>query len=128
MRIDLDLLRNALLITLSILVLVLLFRRFRQRVLARDMPAPRHAELLNLRVAYHPARLVARVRLPGRQRVALVLRGAYHAELRSWPEEDLPAGDHDLERPLDGIADGDLHLEVRTATQRTVRRFRLQRT
>ena len=47
MRIDLDLLRNALLITLSILVLVLLFRRFRQRVLLRDMPAPRHAELLD---------------------------------------------------------------------------------
>lgn len=128
MRMDLDLLRNVLLVTLGILVLVLLFRRFRQRVLARDMPAPRHAELMDLRVAYHPPRLVARVRLPGPQRVALVLRGADHAELRSWPEEDLAAGDHDLERPLDGIADGDLHLEVRTATQRTVRRFRLQHT
>lgn len=128
MRIDLDLLRNVLLVTLSILVLVLLFRRFRQRVLARDMPAPRHAELLELRVAYHPARFLARVRIPSAQRISLILRDVDHAELRSWPEEDLMAGDHDLERPLEGIADGDLHLEVRTATQRTVRRFRLQRT
>ena len=128
MRIDLDLLRNVLLITLSILVLALLFRRFRQRVLAREMPAPRHAELLELRVSYHPARFLARVRLPAAQRVSLVLRDAAQGELRSWPDEDLGAGDHELERPLDGIPDGDLHLEVRTATQRTVRRFRLQRT
>lgn len=123
---DLVTLRTALLISLSILLVLVLYRRFRRRVLARDLPVPQHAELLRLQVAYHPARLVAEVRLPQAQRISTVLSDSAHAPIHQWPEADEAPGVRELERLLPELPEGTYHFELRTATQRTVRRFRLQ--
>ena len=56
--------RLTLLLSLTILVVALLWRRFKRNVMARDLPAPLHAELLGLQVAYHPARLHVEVLVP----------------------------------------------------------------
>lgn len=124
---DLVTLRTTLLITLSILLVVVLLRRFRRQVLANDLPAPQHAELLRLEVAYHPARLMAEVRLPEPQRIITGLVDHGHRPVHAWPEEGKDAGLHRLERMLpDALAAGDYYFEISTPTQRTVRRFRLQ--
>ena len=43
---DLLNIRTALIISLSAMVLLILWRRLRQYILTKDMPAPLHAELL----------------------------------------------------------------------------------
>ncbi len=118
--------RTALLITLSVLVVVILWRRFRQRVLANDMPAPLHAELLGIELAYHPARLHVHLKMPDQQEIRTALLDAEHREMHHWPQEVLKAGEHRTERTLPTLPDGLYHLEMSTATQRTVRQFRLQ--
>lgn len=128
MRFDLDTFRLALTITLAILLLLVLFRRFKRRTLAADMPAPQHAEIRSLEVAYHPARLLVVLHMPATQQVHTGLLNAANEPLVEWPAETLPAGVHRLERSLVGQGEGDYHLEVRTVTQRTLRRFRLQHT
>ncbi len=123
---SLENLRTALLITLSVLLVIVLFQRFRRRVLARDMPAPLHAELLSLTVAYHPARLLVEVHVPQPQRLATALIHADGMPLHPWPDSSLAAGTHRFELPLPDLEPGSYHFELRTSTQRTVRRFRHQ--
>lgn len=118
--------RTALLITLSVLVVVILWRRFRQRVVANDMPAPLHAELLGIELAYHPARLHVHLKMPSQQEIRTALLDAEHRAMHHWPQETLKAGEHRTERALPTLPDGLYHLEMSTATQRTVRQFRLQ--
>ena len=123
---DLLNIRTALLITLSILLVVILWRRFRQRVLANDMPAPLHAELLGIQLAYHPARLRVDLKVPREQLIQTRLLDQAHAPFHTWNEERVKTGTHTLERDLPSMADGVYFLEMATATQRTVRQFRLQ--
>ncbi|MBL7951008.1 MAG: hypothetical protein JNM62_04755 [Flavobacteriales bacterium] len=118
--------RTALLITLSVLVVVILWRRFRQRVLAEDMPAPPHAELLGIQLAYHPARLLVELKLPSDQVIRTRLLDSSHEPFHTWSEEPVSTGTRTLERTLPTLADGTYFLEMATATQRTVRQFRLQ--
>jgi hypothetical protein len=123
---DLLLLRKALLITLSILLVLVLWRRFRRAVMLRELPVAQHAELLSLEVAYHPARLIAQVVLPSAQGLRLRVLDSEHRPLQEWPEQPMAAGKHLLERPLEAIPAGNYHLEVASATQRTLRRFSLK--
>jgi len=123
---DLDILRNALLITLSITLVLALARRFRLSVLRKDMPAPLHAELIGLNVAYHPPRLHVEVKMPSIQALDTALLGSDHVERHRWPKATAGPGTLVLERSLEGFADGLYYLELRTSTQRTVRQFRLQ--
>ena len=118
--------RTALLITLSVLLVVILWRRFRQRVLAKDMPAPLHAELTGIELAYHPARLIVRLKVPDEQTIRTRLLDTEHQGFHEWAQERLSRGEHELERPLPRLADGPYFLEMSTATQRTIRQFRLQ--
>ena len=118
--------RTALLITLSILLVAVLWKRLRLHVLHRDMPAPLHAEVLRIELAYHPARLLVRLKIPSDQVVCTRLLDQAHAPLHRWADEKLPTGDHDLLRPLPALTDGVYFLEMATSTQRTVRQFRLQ--
>ncbi len=122
-----DDIRTALIITLSILVVVLLARRFRDRIMQRDMPAKMHAEIRKLEVAYHPARLRVQVHVPvtGPIRTSLLDEG--HRTIHEWEEQSLDHGLHTVERLLPEMPDGYHFLEMSSATQRTVRRFRLQR-
>ncbi|MBK8227206.1 MAG: hypothetical protein IPK70_08515 [Flavobacteriales bacterium] len=119
-------LRTALLITLSILLVVVLWQRFRRKVLASDLPAPLHAELRSLEVAYHPQRLFAELHLPEAQLLRTALSDDKHQPLHRWPDESAPSGNRRIERALPDLAAGTYHFELLTATQRTVRRFRLQ--
>jgi hypothetical protein len=123
---DLENLRTALIITLSVLVLVLAFRRFKQYVLAKDMPAPLHAELLALGVLYHPARLRVDLSVPTRQTIHYALLDNAHAHVHSWEDQPAQDGRYTLELGLPELAEGRYYLEMRTATQRTLRQFRLQ--
>ena len=119
-------LRTALLITLSLLLLVVLFQRFRRKVRDEGLPSPLHAELRTLEVAYHPARLLVLVHLPKGQELRTTLTDEHHRSLHTWPEQSAAAGDLHLERALPALKEGVYHFELSTATQRTVRRFRLQ--
>lgn len=123
---DLLTLRTALLITLSILLVVVIWRRFKQRVVANDMPAPMHAELLGLDVAYHPARLLVLLHVPSDQRIGTRVLDRSHVETYSWDMRSLKKGTHTLEQMLPTLPDGTYFLEMTTSTQRTVRQFRLQ--
>ncbi len=124
--VDLITLRTALLITLSILLVVLAFRRFRQWVLVKDLPAINHAELLSLDVHYHPARLRFLVKMPQGELLQMALLDTAHVPFHTYHDEQLPNGTHELYRELPEMSDGFYFLEVRSATQRTVRGFRLQ--
>ncbi|MBL8011351.1 MAG: hypothetical protein JNJ64_12175 [Flavobacteriales bacterium] len=118
-------LRIALTITLSILLLLVLLRRFRDRVVRHDLPVAGHAELIGLQVAYHPARLLVRVRMPQARSMSWTLLDQAHHELHRWPDLPLQAGDHAVELALDARADGIYHLQMASESQRTIRRFRL---
>ena len=123
---DLQLIRTALLITLSILLVVVLLRRFRRGVIAKDLPVNAHAELLSLDVAYHPARLQAVVRVPIDQilHTGLVDEQDHHSF--AWTEVPVKSGTQTLERPLPPLEDGVHRFEMRTTTQRTVRQFTMR--
>ncbi len=123
---DIITLRTALLITLSILLVFILLRNFRRRVMARDLPVNSHAELLDLQVAYHPARLVVLLRIPEDQIVHTGLVDPLDHHVHTWGERPIKAGTHTLEYALPVLTDGAHHFEMRTTTQRTVRQFRLQ--
>lgn len=124
---DLEDLRTALIITLSIVVVVLLARRFRESVLRRDLPVRIHVEIRRLEVAYHPARLRVQVHVPKAESVRTSILDMEHHTIHSWGEESLDQGLHELERTLPELQDGFHYLEMSSDTQRTVRRFRLQR-
>lgn len=123
---DLTTLRSALLITLSILVLFLLFKRFRRSVLQKDVPAINHAELLSLDVQYHPSSLRVVMKMPKGELLHMALLDQGHTPLHTYAGERLPEGVHQMVRELPALIDGSYFFEIRTATQRTVRGFRLQ--
>lgn len=123
---ELQSIRTALIITLSVLLVLVLWRRFKRSVVARDLPKPLHAELVAVQVEYHPARLRVVIGVPHPQAIHTALLDASHARLHHWAEMALQPGDSTVELVLPPIADGDYYLEMSTATQRTVRRFRLQ--
>jgi hypothetical protein len=119
-------LRLTLLVSLALLALMLLWRRFKQRVMARDLPAPAHAELLSLQVAYHPPRLRAEVLLPEPQEVLPAMLDAHHRPVHRWSPQRLEGGAQVLELSLEGRPDGEHFFELATHSQRTVRRFILR--
>lgn len=121
-----DSLRIALLISLSILFVFMLARRFKQRVMARDLPVPHHAELLALHVLYHPSRLRLEVRMPRAEVLRPALLSADHHTLADWPATEHERGDAVLELPLGDRPPGDYYVELASDSQRTVRRFSLK--
>jgi len=123
---DLENIRTALIITLSILVLVLAFRRLKRHVLAKDMPAPLHAEVVTLTVAYHPSRLFVELAVPEPQVIHFALLDTQHNRLHVWNDQPVLNGRLSLELALPYNPDGSYYLEMSTSTQRTVRQFRLQ--
>ena len=125
---DLLNLRTALLITLSILLVALLWRNFRLRVLANDMPATLHAELIALEVMYHPARLHVVIHVPEPQLIGTAALNDTHEPIHQWNDQRLERGDHTMQLVLPELPDGTFFLALTTATQRTERQFRLQRT
>jgi hypothetical protein len=118
--------RLALLISLLILLVAVLWRRLKRKVVAEELPAPIHAELIGLQVEYHPSRLRVEVTLPARQDLFYALVTADHAPLQNWPAMTLDAGTHTFELPLPVLANGSHYFQLSTTTQRTVRVFRLQ--
>lgn len=122
---ELENLRNALLITLSIVLVVLLYRRFKQYVRERDLPQVLHAELLQLHVAYHPVRLLIDLRAPEPVELHFALLNEAHTAIHQWQPGKAPAGGSSLELQLPALADGTYFVEMRTHTQRTVRQVRL---
>lgn len=119
-------LRTALLITLSILLVLVLAKRFKRNVLATDMPAPSHAELIGLSVLYHPSRLHVVLQVPGDQLITLGIKDHDHRDLHAWEPVKMSKGEHAIEHVLPALSDGPYFLEMSTTTQRTVRQFRLQ--
>ena len=123
----LDILRIALLITLPITLVAVLWKKFKQRTLRNDMPAPSHAELIGLEVAYHPARLKVWVKTPANEIIGTALLNGEHREIQAWEPQAMPPGEQWIERSVDSLADGSYYFELSTATQRTERLFHLRR-
>lgn len=126
MPIETDIIRDALIGSLAILLLLMVFRRKRQKIMQEDLPAPSHAELISLEVAYHPARLHVVMSLPESSSIGTAILDQQHHLKYSWPEDRFEKGLNALERTLPPLTDGVYYLEVSTSTQRTVRQFRLQ--
>ncbi len=122
-----DNLRLTLLFTLSILFVAMLWKRFKQRTVANDLPAPSHAEVISMHVLYHPERLRVQVKVPSVQELIPAVLNGQHEQQFAWPSVRAEKGSHVLELPLNTLGDGDHFFELGTDTQRTVRRFRLTR-
>lgn len=119
--------RTTLIITLSILVVVLAVRRFRQYVKRYHTPVPQQMELLAIEVAYHPMVLRVQVSMPREEELWMAMLSDRHAPHSSWPSVRLAKGDHVLELPLHEDADGIYFFELASPTQRTERRFIVRR-
>lgn len=122
----LESLRTALLITLAILVVVILYRRIKEYMRRHHLPIPQHVKLLELQVEYHPRRLRVVVEAPKGAEIQFSMLSAEHAHLDRWPVVQVPKGELVLELPLDVARKGIFYLEVATDTQRTERRFTLR--
>lgn len=120
-------LRTVLLITLSILVVAVAYRRFKQYVMLHHGPAPRHLELLAVEVMYHPARLRVHVSMPAQGTLAAAMLSQAHQPLLAWPDADVAQGEHVLELPLGEDLEGPYFLHLSSATQRMERRFIVRR-
>lgn len=119
-------LKLTLLVSLSILVVILLWRRFRDLTMQKERPVPMHAELMALQVLYHPARLRVEVLMPREEELSPAVLDTEHRETRSWPSMVKGKGTHVVELALDEHMHGEYYFELRTRSQRTVRRFHLQ--
>lgn len=123
-----DTLRTTLLISLALLVVIIAIRRYKQYIKVHHTPVPRHAELLEVEVAYHPPRVRVLVRLPKEEEVFPAVLAADHTRMSTWPPMRLAAGSHEIEFPLAPEADGVLHFELGSSSQRTERRFIVRNT
>ncbi|MFZ1688119.1 MAG: hypothetical protein WAU70_11890 [Flavobacteriales bacterium] len=128
MSTDLAVLRVVLLITLSAMVLWLLYRRFRYNTLQKHVPVVRHAELTGLNVGYHPNRLLVSLQLPGEQQLAADVLNDRWERVHGWPMRLVEVGAQRLELPLDGLADGTYYLRLLSEGQSTERQFILRST
>lgn len=120
-------LRLILLVSLSLLLVLVLWRRFKWRTIMKELPVRSHAELLALHVLYHPERLRAELHLPAEEELFATLLDPDHKPLHRWPAKRMPAGKHVVEWPLDTATGGSYFVEISTDTQRTVRKFDVQR-
>lgn len=118
-----DNIRITLIVTLSILVVVMLVRRFLHYVKRYHTPVPQQMELLAIEVAYHPLTLRVQVSVPLDEELFLAMLSELHAPHSSWPSVRLTKGDHILELPMNDDVDGIYFLELTSPTQRTERRF-----
>ena len=123
----LDHLRIALLISLSLLFIAMVWRRFKLKTMRDELPVPLHAELLALHVEYHPVRLRAEVSLPLAEELRPAMLDAMHGQVQAWGGQRKGPGTHVLELPIGDVPDGEYYFELATSSQRTVRKFRLQR-
>ena len=121
-----DTLRITLLLSLSLLFIYMLARRFKQKVMANELPVASHAELLSLQVLYHPARLRMEVFLPSSEVLRPSVLDAEHVLVHKWEETDHATGEHVVELSLIDLSNGDYFLELATSSQRTVRKFSLK--
>jgi len=120
--------RLTLLISLTILVLVLLFKWFKRRVMLRDLPVASHAELVSVEVMYHPTALRVEVVMPRKEELFPAMLSSVHAPLQKWAAVVVDPGRHVLELPLDACEEGTYYFELASSSQRTERRFNLRTT
>lgn len=128
MDMDLGALRIALLVSLTGMVLWLLYRRFRYNTLMKHVPVVRHAELTGLHVGYHPNRLLLTVQLPREQTLDADLMNDRWETVRQWPGRELQAGSQQWDLPLEGMSDGTYYLRLISAGQSTERQFTIRST
>lgn len=121
-----DHLRSALLISLTLLFVAMVFRRFKRKAMTEERPVPSHAELLALHVEYHPVRIRVEVLLPGPEDVRSAMLDMDHQPYKDWPVQSKGEGRHVLELPIGTAPDGEYYFELATTSQRTVRKFRLK--
>lgn len=119
-------LRIAAIISLSIMLVVVLYRRYKVRVMAHELPAPLHAELLHVEVMYHPLRLRVHFSVPSDQEIMPAMLSEQHLPLHSWATVRVKKGEHVLELDLRHGRDGAYFFELATADQRTERRFNVR--
>ena len=77
--------RLTLLISLTVLVIVLLFKWFKRRVMMHDLPTPIHAELVSVEVMYHPLMLRVEVSMPKKEELFPAMLTDAHQPLHNCP-------------------------------------------
>jgi len=122
-----DTLRTTLIITLSILVVVILVRRYKRHIHLHHMPVPQQVKLVAVEVMYHPPMLRVQVSMPQPEEVFPAMLSEAHAPLLKWPAVVVEKGVQVLELPLQADAEGCFFFEIATSTQRTERRFMVRR-
>ena len=123
-----DTLRITLLLSLSLLFIYMLAKRFKQKVMAKELPIASHAELLSVQVLYHPARLRMEVLLPSSEVLRPSVLDTEHVLVHKWEVTSHGNGKHVLELSLIDVSYGDYFLELATSSQRTVRKFSVKHT
>ncbi|HEY0979169.1 MAG TPA: hypothetical protein VGE21_16980 [Flavobacteriales bacterium] len=118
-----DKIRIGLLISLSLLLLAVAYRRFRRHVIAKHMPVKQHAELLDLTVAYHPTRLRAEIMVPEPQELVPTMLDGGHVLEHTWNTIHLKPGQHVVEFPLGEGRSGEHYFHLASHSQSTVRKF-----
>jgi hypothetical protein len=125
-NLELVVLRTVLLISLSITLIYMLYRRFRYNTLQKDVPVVQHAELTGLDVAYHPCRLHLGLRVPRAQELWADLLDDQWQRVHSWPSRVIEAGKQQWELPLDDRDAGTYYLRLWSVGQSTERKFTLR--
>lgn len=120
---DLSTLRWVLLVSLSITLLFVWYRRFRVNTLSKEVPVVKHAELTQLDVAYHPERLRLSMTVPRAQEMhAAVLDDGWN-EVKRFPARLLEQGRPEWVLEIGGLLPGRYYVRLTSSGQSTERMF-----
>lgn len=123
---ELSTLRWVLLVSLSITLLFVWYRRFRITTLAKEVPVVKHAELTQLDVAYHPERLKLSMTVPRTQEMHAAVLDEGWNEVKRFPAQLLEEGRPEWVLEVSGLAAGRYYIRLTSSGQSTERMFILR--
>lgn len=123
---DLSTLRWVLLVSLSITLLFVWYRRFRISTLAKEVPVVKHAELTQLDVAYHPERLRLSMTVPRSQEMHAAVLDEGWNEVKRFQACLLEEGRPEWVLEIDDLAPGRYFIRLTSSGQSTERMFILR--
>lgn len=123
---DLSTLRWVLLVSLSITLVFVWYRRFRVNTLANEVPVVKHAELTQLDVAYHPERLKLSMTVPRDQEMHAAVLDEGWNEVKRFPARLLERGRPEWVLEVSGLAPGRYYVRLTSSGQSTERMFILR--
>lgn len=123
---DLSTLRWVLLVSLSITLLFVWYRRFRVNTLSKEVPVVKHAELTRIDVAYHPERLKLSMTVPRTQEMHAAVLDEGWNEVKQFPAHLLEQGRPEWVLEISGLRPGRYYVRLTSSGQSTERMFILR--